>query len=68
MFNRWNGFIQPAFSERYTFSVEVNDGARLWIGDELMFDNFDAVRVLGSEELITTMDLLEEATQNPNVD
>lgn len=26
------------------FTVEVNDGARLWIGDQLMFNNFDDVR------------------------
>ncbi|CAM9800578.1 unnamed protein product [Ectocarpus sp. 6 AP-2014] len=38
---RWTGFVQPAFSERYVFTVEANDGARLWVGDQLMFDNFD---------------------------
>ncbi|CAN0576032.1 unnamed protein product, partial [Ectocarpus sp. 12 AP-2014] len=38
---RWTGFAQPAFSERYVFTVEANDGARLWVGDQLMFDNFD---------------------------
>lgn len=36
--------MQPAFSERYDFTVEANDGARLWVGDSLMFDNFDEVR------------------------
>ncbi len=35
--------MQPAFAEQYDFIVEVNDGARLWIGDTLMFDNFDEV-------------------------
>lgn len=35
--------MQPAFAEQYGFIVEVNDGARLWIGDTLMFDNFDEV-------------------------
>lgn len=43
---RWTGFVQPAFSERYVFTVEANDGARLWVGDQLMFDNFDEVRRL----------------------
>ncbi|CAM9773581.1 unnamed protein product, partial [Ectocarpus sp. 13 AM-2016] len=38
---RWTGFAQPAFSERYVFTVEANDGARLWVGNQLMFDNFD---------------------------
>lgn len=36
--------MQPAFSEHYDFTVEANDGARLWVGDDLMFDNFDEVR------------------------
>lgn len=35
--------MEPAFSEQYTFIVEANDGARLWIGDHMMFDNFDEV-------------------------
>lgn len=42
--HRWTGFVQPAFPEKYDFIVEVNDGARLWIGETLMFDNFDEVR------------------------
>ncbi len=28
---RWEGFVQPRFTEKYTFIVQVNDGARLWI-------------------------------------
>lgn len=28
---RWTGWVVPAFSEIYTFSVEGDDGARLWI-------------------------------------
>lgn len=36
--------MQPAFSERYVITVEANDGARLWVGDQQMFDNFDEVR------------------------
>lgn len=50
-FLRWTGFVQPAFSEKYDFTVEANDGARLWVGDNLMFDNFDEVR---SETLSNT--------------
>ncbi|CAN0025440.1 unnamed protein product, partial [Ectocarpus sp. 12 AP-2014] len=49
---RWTGFAQPAFSERYVFTVEANDGARLWVGDQLMFDNFDEVRGLSVYELV----------------
>lgn len=36
--------MQPAFSERFDFTVEANDGARMWVGEYLMFDNFDEVR------------------------
>lgn len=43
--DRWTGFVQPAFSQRYTFVVEANDGARLWVGEEVLFDNFDEVRL-----------------------
>lgn len=42
--DRWTGYIQPAFAEAYVFIVEANDGARLWIDDQLMFDNFDEVK------------------------
>lgn len=36
--------MQPAFSERYTFVVEANDGARLWVDGVMLFDNFEEVR------------------------
>lgn len=36
--------MQPSFSELYDFTVKANDGARLWVGDSLLFDNFDEVR------------------------
>lgn len=52
LLNRWTGFAQPAFSERYIFTMEANDGARLWVGDQLMFDKFDEVG--NSYDLITT--------------
>lgn len=38
---RWTGYIKPAFNEVYTFTAHVNDGLRLWIGDELLIDKFD---------------------------
>lgn len=38
---RWEGYIKPAFTEDYTFSVVVNDGARLWIDNMLVIDQFD---------------------------
>jgi hypothetical protein len=38
---RWTGYVQPAFDEVYTFSALVNDGARLWVGGQLLFDNYE---------------------------
>ncbi len=38
---RWTGWVQPVFDGDYTFVVEVNDGARLWVNDEIFFDEFE---------------------------
>ncbi|KAF1323264.1 Projectin/twitchin, partial [Globisporangium splendens] len=38
---RWDGYIKPAFTEDYVVSVVANDGARLWIQNQLVFDYFD---------------------------
>ena len=35
---RWTGFIEPRFSESYSFLVVVDDGARLWVDDRLVLD------------------------------
>ena len=38
---RWTGFILPDYAEVYTFYVDVDDAARLWINDKLLFDKWD---------------------------
>ena len=38
---RWTGYIKPAFSETYTFTAHVNDALRLWVGDELLIDEYE---------------------------
>jgi len=35
---RWTGEIEPAFTEPYTFYVNTDDGARLWLDDDLIID------------------------------
>lgn len=35
---RWTGFVTPAFSEEYTFYLEVDDGARLIVGGNIVID------------------------------
>jgi GH43 family beta-xylosidase len=36
----WSGQIRANFSEEYLFSIASDDGARLWIGNELVIDNW----------------------------
>lgn len=37
---QWMGLVQPLYSEEYTFFVEANDGARLWINNNLLIDQW----------------------------
>jgi len=37
---RWTGFILPKFSEAYTFHATTDEGVRLWIGDDLVINNW----------------------------
>ena len=39
-FGRWQGFIEAPFSEEYTLSIASDDGARMWIDDELIFNHW----------------------------
>jgi alpha-L-fucosidase len=36
----WTGFLEPEFTETYTFEAEADDGFRLWIRDDLILDNW----------------------------
>jgi len=38
---RWTGYINLAFNEVYTFTVHVNDALKLWVGDELLIDEYE---------------------------
>lgn len=37
---RWTGRVQPLYSEHYTFSVNADDGFRLWIDGQLIAGNW----------------------------
>ena len=37
---RWTGFVQPRYSEVYTFHVTADDGCRLWVNDQLLIDKW----------------------------
>lgn len=37
---RWTGYVEPLFSETYSFSVNSDDGCRLWVNDSLIIDKW----------------------------
>jgi hypothetical protein len=37
---RWSGFIEPPTGDTYTFTTSTDDGARLWIDDQLIVDHW----------------------------
>jgi mannan endo-1,4-beta-mannosidase len=40
---RWVGYVLPAFSETYTFFMQVNDGVKVWLDGVVIIDKFDLV-------------------------
>lgn len=38
---RWSGFVQPKYSETYTFSVVADDGVRLWVNGQNLIDRWE---------------------------
>lgn len=39
---RWEGKVEPRFSQTYTFYTETHGGVRLWVDDQLLIDDWDA--------------------------
>jgi len=37
---RWTGMLQPLFTETYTFYTKTDDGARLWVNNQLLIDKW----------------------------
>ena len=37
---RWTGKVLPRYSQTYTFSVQSDDGVRLWVNGQLLIDNW----------------------------
>ncbi|MCI0452859.1 MAG: PA14 domain-containing protein, partial [Candidatus Latescibacteria bacterium] len=35
---RWTGFVDPEFTETYTFYTLTDDGVRVWVNDQLIID------------------------------
>lgn len=52
---RWSGEVEVDFTEGYSFIVNANDGARLWVNGQLLIDEFQTgsvVEQVGSIELV----------------
>jgi len=45
---RWTGFLQPVKSEEYTLTLDVNDGARVWLDGKLILDAWDKPQSISS--------------------
>ncbi len=39
---RWTGALRPADSGMHTFHLTADDGARLWVGEQLLIDSWQA--------------------------
>jgi hypothetical protein len=37
---RWTGFVQPKYSEVWTFYINSDDGVRLWVNGKQLIDNW----------------------------
>ena len=37
---RWNGWVQPQFTQNYTFSATADDGVRVWVNNALVIDGW----------------------------
>src|SRR5688572_21721944 len=37
---RWTGFVQPRYSQTYTFYTTTDDGVRLWVNGQLIIDKW----------------------------
>jgi len=37
----WTGYVEPLYSEPYQFEAEADEGIRVWIGDELVLDQWE---------------------------
>jgi glucose/arabinose dehydrogenase len=50
---RWTGFVQPLYSENYTFYTKADDGVRLWVNDILLVDQWSDQSVFEHQGQIT---------------
>ena len=59
---RWTGHVEARFSEAYTFAAYVKGGVRLWVGNQLVLDQWGEKK---SEKYYTTPTRLEAGRKYP---
>ncbi|MDP4182080.1 MAG: PA14 domain-containing protein [Bacillota bacterium] len=45
---RWTGLVEPKYTEKYTFYTFADDGARVWVNNVLIIDNWKSQRPVES--------------------
>lgn len=69
----WTGYLEPSSTERYTFEIEADDGARAWVADTLVVDAWDGSApvtravTLGAGVRVPLRVRYHEGTQNASV-
>src|SRR5207248_10345419 len=58
---RWTGQVQPQYSETYFFDVRSDDGAKLWVNDQLIIDKWQSQ---GATDWINSISLQGGARYN----
>lgn len=48
---QWTGQVRAAYSERYTFTVQADNSARLWVNGQLLIDQWNAKSVNASGKI-----------------
>jgi len=51
--SRWTGFVQPLFSQTYTFYTTSDDGVRLWVNGQQIINNWSAHSSIENSGTIT---------------
>jgi len=69
---RWHGQVQPLYSDLYTFSTTTDDGARLWVNNQLLVNrwvNQAATAASGTIQLAANQkyDIVMEYYENTSV-
>src|SRR3954469_1634143 len=50
---RWTGTVTPQYSQKYTFYLNNNDGARLWVNHKLLIDHWSKHSTVEDKGTIT---------------